>query len=181
MLLFPDIQKFLKYCFGKFKSDIYKMAITFNSEQINFNSKGKSLLKKWIKSIIEQEGKKVGEINYIFCSDDYLLGINQTYLKHDTYTDVITFDFNEGSSKIISGDIYISIDRVGDNAQKFKVSFEEELRRVIIHGILHLCGYLDKMPSEIKIMREKEEESLQLFSMMDEENNIKAKEKQPGD
>ena len=138
------------------------MAIIFSVEEISFNLKEKNKIKRWIKNIIENEGKKLGEISYIFCSDEYLLDINQKYLEHNTYTDIITFDYTENSN-IISGDIFVSIDRVKENSIKFKVTFEEELRRVLIHGILHLLGYPDKKPSEEKKMREKENEALLLY------------------
>ena len=106
----------------------------------------------------EKRGFKVGEISYIFCSDDYLLDINKTYLKHDFYTDIITFDYTD--AKKISGDLYISIDRVRDNAQELNLGFEQELHRVIIHGVLHLLGLKDKTEEEAKEMRKAEEECL---------------------
>ena len=138
------------------------MAIIFSVEEISFNLKEKNKIKRWIKNVIENEEKKLGEISYIFCSDEYLLDINQKYLEHNTYTDIITFDYIENLN-IISGDIFVSIDRVKENSVKFKVTFEEELRRVLIHGILHLLGYPDKKPSEEKKMREKENEALLLY------------------
>ena len=138
------------------------MAIIFSVEEISFNLKEKNKIKRWIKNVIENEEKKLGEISYIFCSDEYLLDINQKYLEHNTYTDIITFDYIENLN-IISGDIFVSIDRVKENSIKFKVTFEEELRRVLIHGILHLLGYPDKKPSEEKKMREKENEALLLY------------------
>ena len=115
----------------------------------------------WIVNVIISESKKVGEISYIFCDDQYLLGLNKEYLDHDTFTDIISFDFSVG--KIVQGDIFISIERVKENSVLFNVSFAEELRRVIIHGILHLCGYGDKTPEESELMRNKEDEKMELF------------------
>ncbi len=115
----------------------------------------------WIEGVIESEGKKLEEISYIFCNDDYMLDINMKYLDHDTYTDIISFDYSVGN--ILQGDIYISTERVEENSREFNVSFEEELRRVIIHGVLHLCGYKDKSEEESTFMRGKEEEKLKLF------------------
>lgn len=138
------------------------MAITFHNEDVKFVLKDKTQIKSWAKQIIEKEGRGVGEINYVFCSDEYLLEINQTYLQHDTYTDIITFDYSEGNKKL-SGDIFISIDRIKENAEIFKVSFQEEFLRVFIHGILHLLGYKDKTKTQEAEMRSKENECLQVF------------------
>lgn len=113
-----------------------------------------------INDLIKSEQKNKGEITFIFCSDKYLLEINKEYLQHDYYTDVITFDYSENN--IISGDIFISIDRVKENADTYKVSFENELYRVMLHGVLHLVGYNDKTKEEQKIMRQKEDEYLNL-------------------
>ncbi len=115
----------------------------------------------WINRVIISEGFSAGQIDYIFCSDEYLLELNKEYLNHDTFTDIITFDYTDG--KIISGDIFISTDRVEDNARKFDVEFLNELRRVMSHGILHLAGFGDKSIEEKKIMREKEEEKIKMF------------------
>lgn len=134
------------------------MAISFNFIEIKDNLKQKNKLKSWIKSIVEKEGMKAGDISYIFCSDDYLLEINKTYLQHDYYTDIITFDYNAENK--IAGDLFISIDRVRENAEELKQSFEDELHRVIIHGVLHLLGYKDKTEKEEKLMRRKEQECL---------------------
>lgn len=122
----------------------------------------KTLYKKWIKNLSQQLKKKVGELNFIFCSDDSLLELNQQYLQHDTLTDVITFDYSEGD--LIQGDIFISTDRVQENATEFGVDFNTELRRVIAHGVLHLCGYKDKTKTDSKIMREKENWALSEYS-----------------
>ncbi|WP_341199984.1 rRNA maturation RNase YbeY [Croceibacter atlanticus] len=118
-------------------------------------------LNSWLLSVIASEGKNLGEINYIFCDDAYLLSINQQYLNHDTYTDIISFDTSEGNN--LSGDIYISVERIQENAQQFNVSVDDELKRVLAHGILHFCGYKDKTDDEAKLMREKEDEKLKMF------------------
>lgn len=109
----------------------------------------------WLKDIILSEGKKLGEINYIFCDDEYLLKVNQDYLQHDYYTDIITFDYVKG--KTISGEIFVSLQRISDNASTLSKNYEEELRRVLAHGILHLCGYKDKTEQEEQLMRSKED------------------------
>jgi len=115
----------------------------------------------WINRVVDSEGFSVGQIDYIFCTDDYLLKLNKDYLNHDTFTDIITFDYTEG--KIISGDIFISTDRVHDNAKKFDVEFSNELKRVMSHGILHLAGFGDKSKEEKDIMRLKEDEKIKMF------------------
>lgn len=122
---------------------------------------GEKSYSTWIEKVIKTEGKQLEEISYIFCNDDYLLDINMKYLDHDTYTDIISFDYSVGN--ILQGDIYISTERVRENSSDYGVSFEEELRRVIIHGVLHLCGYKDKTREEALMMRRKEEEKLELF------------------
>ena len=122
--------------------------ISFNNEDIKFTLKNKALLKRWIISTIEKKKRTTGEIAFVFCSDYYLLSINKQYLHHDAYTDIVTFDYSQEDLKsAISGDIFISVDRVKENAIKFSKSFEEELHRVIIHGTLHLLGYTDKTKS----------------------------------
>lgn len=119
--------------------------IYFHTQDIKFILKNKMPLKQWIKSTIEKKKRKTGELNFIFCSDDYLLTLNKQHLDHDTYTDIITFDYSQGNSNLsISGDVYISIERVKENALTFSKSFEEELHRILIHGTLHLLGYKDK-------------------------------------
>jgi rRNA maturation RNase YbeY len=134
--------------------------ISYNYE-IDFQVPNEDLYSNWITSVIESEGKQCGEVSYIFCDDEYLLEINQQYLDHDTFTDIISFDYSEGS--LVSGDIFISVDRVQDNAIDFNVSFEEELRRVMIHGVLHYCGYKDKSESDEIAMRSKEDEKIKMF------------------
>ena len=140
------------------------MAIHFSIEKEDFRLKEKMKLKSWIASMIKRENKKVGDIAYMFCSDDQVLEANISYLDHDTYTDIITFDYVEGD--VVSGDILISIDRIKDNAQIFGCTFEQELHRVIIHGILHLLGVGDKTDEEEKIMRKREEEALKAWDNM---------------
>ncbi len=116
-------------------------------------------MKKWLKASIEKEGFKLGELNFIFCSDEYLLGINQQYLNHDTYTDIITFD-NSDKEKLIVSDIFISIERVKENALTFKTNEFDEVCRIMIHGTLHLLGYKDKGKTAKALMTQKEDEHL---------------------
>lgn len=134
--------------------------VIFNYET-DFQLENESKYEDWIHSIIESEDKEPGEINYIFCDDDYLLEINKQYLDHDTLTDIISFDYCIGD--LISGDIFISIDRVKDNAQEYDVSFNNELLRVMSHGILHYCGYKDKTQEDQLLMRAKEQEKINMF------------------
>lgn len=115
----------------------------------------------WIARIIASEGKSEGEISYIFCDDEYLLKINQEYLAHDYYTDIISFDYSVGNQ--LNGDVFISIERVKDNANEFSVPFKDELHRVMAHGILHYCGYKDKTDEEAEVMRAKEDEKSLMF------------------
>lgn len=136
--------------------------ISFNEVDITFVLKGKKRTKEWVETTIRKEHKKTGHIAFNFCSDEYLLSVNKQHLNHDYYTDIITFDFCDNN--IISGDIYISIDRVKDNAKTQGTSFTSELLRVVIHGVLHLCGYKDKRPSEARQMRQKEDFYLSLLS-----------------
>jgi probable rRNA maturation factor len=136
--------------------------INFNIETSGFILKERQKKKKLLKSIIENHGFKQGEINYIFLDDEGLLKINIEYLNHNTYTDIITFD-NSDSEKIIEGDIFISVDRVRENAEKFKAPFENELVRVLSHGVLHLVGYKDKSPDDASKMRQAEEHAIQEY------------------
>ena len=126
-----------------------------------FALNNKTLYSDWITRVLSSEKAFLSQIDYIFCDDSYLLAINQQHLKHDTYTDIITFDYTEG--KQIGGDIFISVERVGDNATQFNVPFEEELLRVMSHGLLHLLGYGDKTKQDVIVMRAKEEEKIKLF------------------
>lgn len=117
--------------------------------------------KDWLINLITNEGKKAGEINYIFCDDEYLLKVNQDFLQHDYYTDVITFDYVKG--KTIAGDIFVSLPRISENAETHSKDFNVELHRVLAHGILHLCGYKDKTDDEMKEMRNKEDYYLNIL------------------
>lgn len=134
--------------------------ISFNYET-GFELQDEAKYEGWLSRVIESEDKTEGEINYIFCDDDYLLKMNEEFLDHDTLTDIISFDYTVGN--LISGDIFISVERVKDNAADYNVSFEEELRRVMVHGILHYCGYKDKTEEDSQVMRAKEEEKMLLF------------------
>lgn len=134
--------------------------ISFNYE-LDFKLVDEKLYADWISKVISSEIKNGGDINYIFCDDDYLIEINQQYLNHDTLTDIISFDYSIGNE--LHGDIFISVERVRENAIDFNVSFEDELKRVMIHGILHYCGYKDKTEDEEKVMRAKEEEKMLMF------------------
>ena len=134
--------------------------ISFNYES-DFSLEQEEVYASWIETIVESENKILGEISYIFCDDEYLHTINMQYLNHDTLTDIISFDYTDGD--VISGDIFVSIERVEDNAKDFKVSFGEELKRVLAHGVLHYCGYKDKSEKDALLMRSKEEEKIKLF------------------
>lgn len=136
--------------------------VRFNYADVQpISLKRKKAVKEFIKEIFRLEGKALKEMNYIFCSDEYLLEINKSYLQHDYFTDIITFDLSEGDETI--GEVYISVDRVKENALTHQATFSSELLRVIFHGALHLVGYKDKKKSEITIMREKEDYYLLLF------------------
>ena len=128
--------------------------ISFHTGDVSFRLPDKLKHKQWLQAVAKEEQKKIGELNYVFCSDNYLLGINQEYLQHDTYTDIVTFD-NSDDPKIIEGDIFISYDRILENATKFGTE-NSELQRVMIHGLLHLCGYKDKAKADKTLMTEKE-------------------------
>lgn len=132
-----------------------QLPIHFFTEDISYTLKQKSLIRNWIRETIINEGYKLRELNFIFCTDEYLLSINQQYLQHDTFTDIITFD-NSDKKTDISGDIFISLDRVRENALNFKVNEKDELHRVMIHGTLHLLGYPDKDKAAKAVMTEKE-------------------------
>lgn len=134
--------------------------IHYNYES-DFTLTNEDVFSEWIGNVLTSEGKLLGELSYIFCDDEYLLEINQQYLDHDTLTDIISFDYTEGD--VVSGDIFISIERVADNANDLNISFEEELKRVLIHGVLHYCGYKDKSESDEALMRFKEDEKISMF------------------
>ncbi len=138
------------------------MPIHFFQEGVRYKTPRASKIKQWVKQTCETEGFKIGEINYIFCNDSYLLKLNKEYLNHRTLTDIITFDYCDNNE--ISGDIFISLERVKENAMKFSVSLNEELLRVMIHGALHLMGYSDKTTSQKNLMRKKENEYLSLWN-----------------
>ena len=131
-------------------------------EMVRVKLSGRKRLKNFLEDLVRREGREVERMDFIFCSDEYLLKINQEYLKHDDFTDIITFDLSEREGKLVS-DIYISAERVRENAVHFGVGFERELHRVMFHGVLHLCGYKDKSVEEVRVMRGKEEEYLQRY------------------
>ncbi len=133
--------------------------IRFFNEDSPYKLPQKQVTRQWLKQQAEAEGFRVGDLNYIFCSDEHVLQVNRDYLQHDYYTDIITFDQSE-EEDLIEGDIFISVDRVADNAQQLSVEPTTEMRRVLAHGLLHLCGYGDKSPEEELAMRAKEDEWL---------------------
>ncbi len=134
--------------------------ISFNYET-DFQLENETQFSDWISRVILSENKKEGDVNYIFCDDEYILEINKQYLDHDYYTDIISFDYSVGNE--LNGDIFVSIDRVKENATDFNATFDEELKRVIIHGILHYCGYKDKSEEDEALMRSKEDEKTKMF------------------
>lgn len=134
--------------------------IEFNYQN-NFAPLGDLEYSNWLNAVATSEDKTIGNLSYVFCSDDFLLEINQSYLNHDTYTDIITFDYNEDG--LLSGEIYISTDRVVENALRFRESETNELHRVMVHGLLHLCGYPDKTDEEKDVMRKLENEKIKMF------------------
>ena len=138
------------------------MAVSYYAEEVKLPAIKKRVTTAWIRSVAALYGKKVGDVSYIFCSDEKILEVNKEYLQHDYYTDIISFDYTEGN--IISGDLFISLDTVKSNAEQFGVDYNEELHRIIIHGILHLCGINDKAEGEREIMTQKENEALALMA-----------------
>ncbi len=138
--------------------------IIYNAEDVKMPVFPRRKTNAWIKRVAAFYNKKVGEISYVFCSDDKILEVNRTYLNHDYYTDIITFDYSE--EQVVSGDIFISLDTVRTNAKKFAVTFENEFYRVMIHGILHLCGIDDKAPGARAVMERHENEALKLLASM---------------
>lgn len=137
------------------------MAITYYAENIELPSIRQEAVSEWIRAVARSYGKKVGKISYIFCSDEKILEVNRQYLQHDYYTDIITFDYTEGNK--ISGDLFISLDTVKTNAEAFHASYNEELHRTLIHGVLHLCGINDKGPGEREIMEAHENKALAML------------------
>ena len=138
------------------------MPIYFHAEDVSFRLRKRRMHRAWLSLCIGKNGFSLGDINIVFCSDDYLLEMNRTHLEHDYYTDIITFDYREDT--IVSGDLYISIDRVKDNARAEKTILEQELRRVMIHGLLHIMGQGDKSPEEARKMRAMEDSFLTLYT-----------------
>lgn len=138
--------------------------IRFFNEQTKFDFRKRRLFKQWLKMVAESEVKKIGDINVIFCSDPYILEVNQKYLQHDYFTDIITFDYCEGS--VLSGDLFISIDSVSENSVFYKTEFKDELDRVIVHGLLHLIGYDDHTEEDQKMMRFKENYYLEILKKL---------------
>ena len=134
--------------------------ISFNYET-DFELTNEDAYSEWLSNVIISENKKEGDINYIFCDDDYLHKINIEYLQHDTLTDIISFDYSVGNE--LHGDIFVSIERVRENAVDFNVLFDNELKRVLSHGLLHYCGYKDKSDEDVLVMRNKEEEKIKMF------------------
>jgi rRNA maturation RNase YbeY len=137
------------------------MSIQFHSADARVPLKHRTAIKEWLGDVALKERKRIGQLDYIFCSDDYLLNINRQFLQHHTYTDIITFDYSENG--LLSGEIYISLDRVKENAAQYHVTFMEELCRVMVHGLLHLAGYKDKKPQEQQLMRHAEDAALVLL------------------
>jgi probable rRNA maturation factor len=138
------------------------MAVKFALHEVKVNLKNRNRLKQFIEELFAREEQELEDLQYVFCSDDYLLSINQQFLQHDTYTDIVTFELSP-TPEVTMGEIYISVDRVAENAKNFDVSFEHELHRVIFHGALHLCGFKDKTKKEEEKMRAKENEYLHLY------------------
>ncbi|HIS22652.1 MAG TPA: rRNA maturation RNase YbeY [Candidatus Cryptobacteroides intestinipullorum] len=138
--------------------------VAFYFEDTDFKLRHKTRIKEWLRLVAESEVFTLGNISVIFCSDNYILDINQKYLQHDYFTDIITFDYSEGGR--ISGDLFISVDSVRENSVEYGTEFEDELHRVIVHGILHLIGYDDHTEDEIKTMRSKEDYYLSLFELV---------------
>lgn len=140
------------------------MPVHFHNEEVSFSFNNKREVSLWLKSVVSSFKKELGVINVIFCNDQYLLKVNQTYLNHDYFTDIITFNYNENN--LISGDLFISIDRVKENAINQKMEFNVEIHRVIVHGVLHLCGLNDQSKQEKEIMRGRENLFLQKLSFL---------------
>ena len=141
------------------------MAIAYYAEEVKLPAIKKKAVGDWIRKVAALYGKRAGDISYIFCSDEKILEVNKQYLQHDYYTDIITFDYSEGTK--ISGDLFISLDTVKSNSDMFGTNYVEELHRIIIHGVLHLCGINDKRPGEREVVTAKENEALTLLSEED--------------
>lgn len=145
------------------------VSVEFHTEDINFDVPNAHVLSAWIEKLVAQESYNLRQITFVFCSDAYLLDLNQQYLDHDTYTDIITFQY--ANKPDVEGDIFISLDRIRENAAQYNVSLEDELHRVMSHGVLHLCGYGDKSLEEKKRMTEKENQALELLKSLFSEKN----------
>lgn len=149
--------------------------IKFVEEGVKSKLRNRRIIKSWIDNIVKSYGLKLGNLCYIFCNDDYILDVNRQYLQHDYYTDIITFDYSEDG--IVSGDMFISVDTVLSNSQLFNSKYNTELNRVVIHGVLHLCGIKDKSDEDAKIMREAEDRALsELSRLIEIEKNDNNKE-----
>lgn len=147
------------------------MAIRFSVQSGTFELAEEEKVRRWLAEVVVRRGKTVGNINYLFCDDEYLIEVNRHYLNHDTYTDIITFDYVAGG--LVSGDIMISVERVGENAEQYGVPFEQELHRVVVHGVLHLLGQGDKTDAEAAEMRRQEEQALSLWNeLFHEEQSV---------
>jgi rRNA maturation RNase YbeY len=142
-----------------------KDKVQFFTENVRYSLKNKTKIRLWLRTVIEQEGGQCGDLNYIFCNDEYLSDLNRRFLKHTTLTDILTFQNNEEEG-VVAGEIFISLERVSENAAKFKVTMEEELRRVMVHGVLHLLGYKDKIKEEKVEMRRMETNYLALYATL---------------
>lgn len=140
------------------------MAVSFYTEGIEMPDINKSEIRNWVKNVAELHSKRLGPVSYIFCDDNKILEVNKQFLQHDYYTDIITFDYTEGDK--ISGDLFISLDTVRTNAEQFGQDYKTELHRVIIHGILHLCGINDKGPGEREIMEAEENKALEILKSL---------------
>jgi probable rRNA maturation factor len=155
----------LYYCYEFWSSLVYlsfMSLVFFHTADLNYRLQNKTALKKLLADLFQKEGKRLEGLSIVFCSDDYLLSMNRQFLQHDYYTDILTFDVSEPGGPV-SGELYISVDRVRDNAHGLGVSAVEEMQRVIIHGSLHLCGYKDKLKKQQLLMRQKEERYLRLL------------------
>lgn len=155
-----------KACFNtKFVGFSNLIMVRYYNEDIKFEFKGRALNNRWLKMVAESEIRKLGNINIIFCSDNYILEVNNKYLHHDYFTDVITFDYCEGN--VLNGDLFISIDSVRDNSEFYHTEFSNELNRVMVHGVLHLIGYDDHCDEDIAVMRAKEDYYLDIRSKLE--------------
>jgi probable rRNA maturation factor len=156
-------EEYLKWFFILVNLILSEQSIFFFFEETSFSFTKRTLTREWLQKVAKREQKKITALNYIFCTDDFLLTMNKQHLDHDTYTDIITFGYSPKTSKEITGDIFISIDRVKENALTYQTTFQNELKRVMAHGLLHLCGYKDKSAPDKTMMKKKEDASVALF------------------